>query len=77
MSTVICIKDGDTLVLGTDSRSILVADLSTIEDDSMQKLFELGPGLFLAMAGWRVSSEFLIAKAPELVLEYSPRPWIE
>src|SRR5258706_2159203 len=68
MSTMVCIKEGDTIVLGTDSR-FMHNDFGAIADDAVQKLFEIAPGTFLATCGWSFSSDFLAKKAPELVNE--------
>lgn len=72
MSTMICIKEGDTIVLGTDSRFML-SDFSAISNDAVQKLFEIAPGAFLATCGWSFSSDFLAQKDPELVQELNSR----
>lgn len=50
MSTMVCLKDGDTLILGTDSRFV-EADLSGVVSDAEQKIFEIWPNTFIATSG--------------------------
>lgn len=72
MSTLICIKEDDSLVLGTDSR-VMQHDFSGVYSDASQKLFELGPGVFLASSGWAHITDYLVQRGPELIQELNTR----
>ena len=65
MSTIICLKEGDTLVLGTDSR-FMKHDCSGIFSDSGKKIFEIAQETFIAASGWKFGCDFEQAKALEL-----------
>ncbi len=65
MSTIICLKHGDRLVLGTDSRR-MNSDLSAVESNTVEKLFELRPGTFLAQMGRRLATDRELEAARDL-----------
>jgi hypothetical protein len=65
MSATVCVKDGDGLILATDSR-FMGRDFRDVFSDQMEKIFELGPDTFLATSGWNLTSDFQQSKAQEL-----------
>jgi len=67
MSTIVCLKDGETLILGTDSRYVS-SDLSTVASDAEQKIFQVAPQTFIAPSGWKIACDFQRSKARELAV---------
>src|ERR1017187_7948379 len=65
MSTMICLKEGNTLFLGTDSR-FMKQDYSGIASDEEQKIFEVAPETFLATSGRKMVCDWQTARAGEL-----------
>src|ERR1035438_5227270 len=65
MSTMICLKEGNTLVLGTDSR-FMKQDYSGIASDEEQKVCEVAPETFLATSGRKMVCDWQTARAGEL-----------
>jgi hypothetical protein len=68
MSTIVCLKDGESLVLATDSR-IMGPDFSAPVSDSEQKIYEFAPGTFIATAGWLMPCHFQVDTARRLARE--------
>ena len=68
MSTIICLKEGDTLVLGTDSR-FMKHDYSGIASDEEQKIFGVAPETFLATSGRKMVCDFQVARARKIADE--------
>jgi hypothetical protein len=68
MSTIVVLKEADTLFLGTDSR-YMAHDFSGIASDAEQKIFPIAPDTFIAVSGRKVISEFQAARARELAVE--------
>ena len=66
MSTIICMKEGNSLILATDSR-FMAHDFGGVASDAEQKIFEIAPQVFLAPSGWKVVCDFQLAQARELV----------
>ena len=65
MSTIIVVKEGSELVMGTDSRYVS-PDKTRIVSDSVEKIREIGPETFLATSGYAMACDFQNAKASEL-----------
>src|SRR5690242_5314458 len=65
MSTIVCLKEEDLLLLATDSR--FMNPDQGVATDSGQKIFEIAPQTFIAPSGWKMASDFQLAKARELV----------
>ncbi|HWQ52093.1 MAG TPA: hypothetical protein VN442_00310 [Bryobacteraceae bacterium] len=65
MSTIVCLKDGRTLVLGTDSR-VMTHDWSGVASDAMPKIIQVAPETFIATSGYVMACEFEHQKAREL-----------
>ncbi len=65
MSTLVVLKERNTLVLGTDSR-FMKADDSGIASDSGVKVFDIAEQTFIAASGWMFGCDFERAKAREL-----------
>ena len=76
MSTIICLKEGDTLVLGTDSR-FMKHDYSGIASDEEQKIFEVAPETFLATSGRKMVCDFQVARARKIADELGAPPDIQ
>jgi hypothetical protein len=68
MSTIVCLKENDTLILGTDSRFMKV-DFSGVASDTAQKVFEIAPQTFIATSGRLRACNFQTEKARELANE--------
>ena len=68
MSTMVCLKEGDTLILGTDSR-FMKHDYSGIASDEEQKIFEVAPETFLATSGRKMVCDFQVARARKIADE--------
>lgn len=68
MSTIVVLKDTDTLILGTDSR-FMKPDGSDIASDSDRKIFEIAEQTFIAASGWVFGCEFERVKAWDLAIE--------
>lgn len=65
MSSIVCLKENDTLLLGTDSR-FMNLDFSGVASDAESKIFEVAPGTFLATSGRLRACRFQAYKAGEL-----------
>src|SRR5437868_6840073 len=65
MSTIVVLKDANTLVLGTDSR-FMEADFSGVSSDAEQKIFEIAPDTYIATSGWRITCDFQVSRAREI-----------
>lgn len=68
MSTIVCVKEKDVLVLGTDSR-FLTRDFGAVYSDAEQKIHEIAPKTFIATSGWKLVCEFQETRARELSAE--------
>ncbi len=68
MSTIVCLAEGDRVVLGTDSR-FMSADYSEVASDSTPKITEAGDGTFLATTGWSIACDFQAEAVPRLARE--------
>jgi hypothetical protein len=68
MSIVTVFKDSDTLIFSTDSR-MMKGNYSGVDCDTQQKIFQVGPGTFIATSGRKMASEFQVARARELAVE--------
>ena len=66
MSTIIALKESETLILATDSR-FMNADFGGIASDAGRKIFEIAPQVFLAPSGWTIVGDYQLAQARELV----------
>ncbi len=65
MSSIVVLKESDSIVLGTDSRYV-TADRTRIASDSVEKIQEIAPDTFLATSGYSPVCDFQNAKAREL-----------
>jgi hypothetical protein len=65
MSTIVCLKEKNTVVLGTDSR-FMKHDFSGVASDAEQKIFGIAPETFIAPSGRKMACDFQHAKAREL-----------
>ncbi len=65
MSAIVCIKDGGTLALGTDSRR-MNGDYSAVDSDAVEKIIELGKRTFLAQMGRKLVTDLEAEKARDL-----------
>jgi hypothetical protein len=65
VSTIICLKENDTLVLGTDSR-FMDPTFTAVHSDATQKIFEVAPGAYIATSGWGKTCRFQQQKARDL-----------
>ncbi len=65
MSVIVIAKDGESLVLSTDSR-VMVTDFSVPLTDSEQKIYEVAPETFIATAGWLLPCHFQVETACKL-----------
>src|ERR1035437_2194430 len=68
MSTFVCLKIDDTLHLATDSR-LMAPDLVGIASDSVQKIWEIGPQMLLTTCGWKMTYDFQVKRAREIIKE--------
>lgn len=68
MSTIVCLKEKRSLVLGTDSRQ-MQPDLSGVKTDVLQKIHEIAPSTFVATSGYERVCGFQERRAPELAEE--------
>src|ERR1035437_6035465 len=68
MSTLVVLKENNTLILGTDSR-FMSGDFTSIASDATQKIFEIGPGTFIATSGRKMACDFQHERARELADE--------
>ena len=65
MSSIVVLKESDSVVLGTDSRYV-TADRRCIVSDSVEKIQEIALETFLATSGYSPVCDFQNAKACEL-----------
>jgi hypothetical protein len=65
MSTIVCLKERNMLVLGTDSR-FMDPTFTAVHSDATQKIFEVARGMFLATSGWGKTCRFQQQKARDL-----------
>src|ERR1035437_7810612 len=68
MSSVVVVKEKDTLTLATDSR-FMSGDFTSIASDATQKIVEIGPGTFIATSGRKMACDFQHERARELADE--------
>ena len=68
MSIILVLKESDTLILSTDSR-MMAHDNSGVVCDAEQKIFEIGPGTFIAVSGRKMASEFQAGGVGEIARE--------
>ena len=68
MSTLVVLKENNTLILGTDSR-FMSGDFTSIASDATQKIVEIGPGTFIATSGRKMACDFQHERARELADE--------
>jgi hypothetical protein len=68
MSIIVALKDGDVVVLATDSR-FMNPDFTTIHSDNTPKIYEIGSDGFIATGGFTMACEFQQTRAPELARE--------
>src|ERR1035437_6430994 len=68
MSSVVVVKEKDTLTLASDSR-FMSGDFSSIVSDATQKIFEIAPETFIACSGRTMTCDFQHERARELAKE--------
>lgn len=66
MSTIVCVADENEVVLGADSR-VMSTDFADVVSDSLEKITEVGPDVFLATSGFVFVSEVQTDLARKLV----------
>ena len=68
MSIIIVLKEGNTLILSTDSR-MMAHNYSGVADNTQQKIFEIAPNIFFASSGRKMVTEFQVSRARRLAAE--------
>jgi hypothetical protein len=72
MSIALCLKAGDTVVLGTDSR-FMTPDLTAIYSDLTPKVYPVGTIGFIACNGYRLACDYQQTRASEIARELGTR----
>jgi hypothetical protein len=76
MSTLVVLKENNTLILGTDSR-FMSGDFTSIVSDATQKIFEIAPETFIACSGRTMTCDFQRERAREIAVDLGGRADIQ